>query len=163
MRELLTNFRKSSQKFLKLSNKRLKTQYKKIFSIFEKYSPELCLKIIDLDCLNEFHHCIWSMPFFKKIFEIKQKDNFCYNEVLYGEITDRILSYDAHLFGINVWTYRKIKFKLFGKRFKTFIRKETIFPDNDEFESFMKPFLISTPISIIDLPNDVKYKIISDL
>jgi len=142
-------------------NKKLKTQLTTILNILSEYRPDLCLKILDLDCLNDFHHKLWEMPFYKKIYKMPHEKMFFIKNDIYYEIGDRKLFFDEYLIVIDVWILTQVE--MFGKNLKYKIKNSIITPDDNDFEFYFKNMVISNPVPLNELDGIIKNKIIDDL
>lgn len=82
-------------------------QLQSILDIYADINPEIYLKLIGGDDdLSEFHHTLWTLPFYQKI--VQSSKNF--NTVKYLFISDRNVS-SSNLFFLYELSFSKFSFK----------------------------------------------------
>jgi len=89
---------------LKTINTR-KQQYNILLECAEKYRPEWYLKIIIDNDLDEFHHILWELPFYKRMFKV-DNPTFLNRVTTYIQPTDQSRYY-VELYNFKVFKYRK--------------------------------------------------------
>lgn len=124
----------------------IQKQYKILMKYAEEYRPELFLKMIT-DDLFEFHHILWDMPFYKRIYQYNNK-SFINSVSTYIQPIDGIM-YGAEIMKFNIYHYRKNR--IYGS---FSIEKETInYNEKPElFESYVKYMMKNNPIKSDELP-----------
>jgi len=82
-------------------------QFQSILNIYSEVKPELYLKLLDTDeDLSEFHHTLWTLPFYQKI--VQSSKNF--NTTKYLFISDRNVS-SSNLFFLYELSFSKLSLR----------------------------------------------------
>lgn len=133
-------------------NRELEEQFKIIFAISEKHSPELCIKLMSESDMEELHHIIWDMPYFGKIYHVKQSTHFFKTIDEYYKVVDG-LSYSYELMKIKKW---KVTKKLFGDEQ---VEEDVIsLRKDDRFERYFDIVMSMKPLEKLPdtIPNSLK-------
>lgn len=80
-----------------ISKRSLEKQYDIVYKVLKKHQPNLCGRIErskEQDGLTEFHHTLWYLPFFNKLYQL--------NQTLYCMIVDPVDD-TLDLFHIKMW------------------------------------------------------------
>jgi hypothetical protein len=124
--------------------------YKTLLKYSEKHRPEWYLKLIADDDLDEFHHILWELPFYKRLYKVKDPSLFDRTSV-YIQPFDESL-YHSELFKFRVFKYRKNLLK------DSYVVEKSILTsaDNKElFEEYVEKMMIEKPIKPQNLPQPI--------
>lgn len=132
-------------------------QYKFLLSSTESTKPELYLKLIcSEDDLSEFHHILWKLPYYNKVYHITTKQEILNTTEIYCQIVDAENIY-SELCKIIVWRMTKYRF---SNSWTT--KKESISSKSMDFNPlFLKIMDCSNNISYDDLPEGIQKNFIS--
>ena len=135
------------------SNINLSRQYDLIYETVEQYRPELCLKICQCD-LEEFHHILWDLPFYKKFYLVDTRNRTMkLTTEVYCQVTDPYL-YTTELFRLNRWTVSK---NIFGV--VSVSTHSSLCITSDDFMHLFVKLLTMHPIAVEQLPRQLRDKI----
>jgi len=82
-------------------------QFQAILDIYADINPEIYLKLIGFnEELSEFHHVLWTLPFYQKIIQVSKN----FNTTRYLFISDRNVS-SSNLFFLYELSFSKFSFK----------------------------------------------------
>jgi hypothetical protein len=85
----------------------LEEQYNIVFDILIIHKPEWCFYMSLEDDIEEFHHQIFKLPFYKSIFCIEKSNNIFIKESLFCMVDDSVI-HNLDLFRIKTWKYTKV-------------------------------------------------------
>lgn len=100
----LTKFRQEPDKKTGMC---FEEQYNTVFDILTEYKPEWVLFIMFDDDFDEFHHLLWTLPFYRSFHCIKKVNTFFMKEFVFCKIDDPEKSH-RDLFSIKTFRYVKI-------------------------------------------------------
>ena len=123
------------------------SEYKTLLKYAEKHRPEWYLKIIGDNDLDEFHHILWELPFYKRLYKVEEP-TFINRVTTYIQPTDKSM-YSVELFRFKVFKYRKNWLK--GSY--AIEKEEVDSRKNPElFEKYVEMMMTETPVQPNELP-----------
>lgn len=132
-------------------------QYLKLFDLFEKYSPELCITMmstVDVTDLEEFHHTLWELPFYQRIYHIESESSLFKKTDIFCKIDNDNSKSETELFQIEMLTLEK---KWFKKEIVA-IRKQ-INLATDSFDAILIKILTLKPVAFYELPEKLRERL----
>lgn len=132
--------------------KSLEEQYQFIMDTVEKYKPELCLKMFT-DDLDEFHHLLWTLPFYKQIYKVSETNGLFAKEHIYCQVVDSQTN-SIELFRIFKWT---LTTRLLKGSWE--VKREIVSIRTDEFDTLFENMVASEPIPYKELPEGLQRNI----
>ena len=126
------------------------SEYKTLLKYAEKHRPEWYLKIIGDNDLDEFHHILWGLPFYKNLYKV-EKPTFL------NRVTTYIQPYDESRYSIELFKFKVFKYRKNFLKGSYAIEKEII--DSREqpelFEKYVEIMMTERPVQPKELPEAI--------
>jgi len=129
-------------------------QYETLLRYSERYRPEIYLRIIgDID-LYEFHHILWNLPFYKKVYKVGKKG-------LFSTTTTYIQLFDDSFYDVEIFKFKVLHHTQNKLKGSYSIEKEIVTSkDSNLFEKYVEVVMKDQPVSSEDIPEGIVLNVI---